>query len=277
MKNTEFPTGTLGTNLLTAALVDSAQRLIAATNAEPEDGYRQLLAAVDRLVPVDSSVVLHFTNDREPVVLWDQIHTREKTSFYDVYLGGAYLLSPLYQQWSALPSGFYQQELLEANDFVDSEFSRAYYQQSGLVDEANFLVQIDQHQAICVCFGRQQLTQKFSDDELWCLHQVEPMFRTAIECIGEHCHMDTSELSQRHSFLQDIVGNFGKHLLTEREYEVMQLMLKGGSSKRVARELDISPDTERGHRKRIYGKLGVTSQAELLSLLLKRLTDDSSV
>ena len=47
-----------------------------------------------------------------------------------------------------------------------------------------------------------------------------------------------------------------------------QLILKGHSSKSIARTLNNSPETIKVHRRRIYAKLGVTSQGELLSLFL---------
>nr|WP_233710338.1 helix-turn-helix transcriptional regulator [Aestuariicella albida] len=74
-----------------------------------------------------------------------------------------------------------------------------------------------------------------------------------------------------HGLLQERLKAFGASLLTEREQEVVAQILKGKSSKLSARELKITPDTERSHRKRIYSKLGVTSQAELFSLVLNHL------
>ena len=50
---------------------------------------------------------------------------------------------------------------------------------------------------------------------------------------------------------------------------MLQLMLEGKPSKTSARELSISVDTERGHRKNIYSKLNVASQAQLFSLIFK--------
>ncbi len=51
------------------------------------------------------------------------------------------------------------------------------------------------------------------------------------------------------------------------------MMLRGHSSKSAARRLDISPDTERVHRRNIYDKLGVSSQAELCSLFFEALSE----
>ncbi len=52
---------------------------------------------------------------------------------------------------------------------------------------------------------------------------------------------------------------------------MVQLLLRGYSAKAAARELGISPETLRVHRKHIYAKLGVSSQGELFSLFLSAL------
>ncbi len=53
--------------------------------------------------------------------------------------------------------------------------------------------------------------------------------------------------------------NFGEGLLTPREKEVMQLLIRGYSSKESARMLDISYETERVQRKNEH-KLEFTSK-----------------
>ncbi|MCY1450129.1 Bacterial regulatory protein, luxR family [compost metagenome] len=68
--------------------------------------------------------------------------------------------------------------------------------------------------------------------------------------------------------------NFGADLLTEREREIAHLLLRGHSVKSSARVLDISPETVRMHRKHLYTKLEISSQAELFSLFIDWLTQD---
>jgi FixJ family two-component response regulator len=58
--------------------------------------------------------------------------------------------------------------------------------------------------------------------------------------------------------------------LTPREREVLELALKGHSSKGIARELGISHRTVELHRSHLLEKLGVASVTELLQLKLGR-------
>ena len=68
------------------------------------------------------------------------------------------------------------------------------------------------------------------------------------------------------------LDNFAERLatLTEREHEVINQVVKGLSSKSVARALDISYRTVELHRSHILEKLGVHSVAELIHLLVER-------
>lgn len=59
---------------------------------------------------------------------------------------------------------------------------------------------------------------------------------------------------------------------TAREQEIGQLLLSGYSSKGIAQRLGIATDTVKAHRKHLYSKLGINSQAELFSLFLQQKT-----
>jgi DNA-binding CsgD family transcriptional regulator len=56
--------------------------------------------------------------------------------------------------------------------------------------------------------------------------------------------------------------------LTAREQQVVTLLLEGHSSPSLAANLGLSPETVRVHRRHIYRKLGVSSQAELFHWFL---------
>lgn len=61
--------------------------------------------------------------------------------------------------------------------------------------------------------------------------------------------------------------------LTERENEVLQLILSGKSNKEIAEALFISENTVKVHARSIYAKYDVGGRAELISTLLKNQTD----
>jgi two-component system response regulator TtrR len=58
--------------------------------------------------------------------------------------------------------------------------------------------------------------------------------------------------------------------LTEREREVMDRVIEGKQNKVTAAELDISVKTVEAHRAKVMEKMGATSVAELVQLMLQR-------
>ena len=75
-----------------------------------------------------------------------------------------------------------------------------------------------------------------------------------------------------HAHLNNVMELFGSSTLTPRERDVVRLILRGYPSKSVARELNISTQTEQVHRKNIYQKLGISSHSELFTLFFDAIT-----
>ena len=59
-----------------------------------------------------------------------------------------------------------------------------------------------------------------------------------------------------------------EEILTKRELDVMDYLLKGLSYKEIAEKLYISYTTVNDHIKKIYHKLGINSKGELLALFI---------
>ncbi|ERE05293.1 MULTISPECIES: response regulator transcription factor [Chromobacteriaceae] len=70
---------------------------------------------------------------------------------------------------------------------------------------------------------------------------------------------------QRHGLQRKVSAALA--LLTEREREVMQLILAGKLNKQIAEELSISMKTVEVHRSRVFEKMGVKSAVELAGML----------
>jgi DNA-binding CsgD family transcriptional regulator len=59
--------------------------------------------------------------------------------------------------------------------------------------------------------------------------------------------------------------------ITPRESQVVAQVLEGHSSEAIAKSLGISTGTVRIHRRNIYGKLNISSQQELFSILFQEI------
>jgi FixJ family two-component response regulator len=78
------------------------------------------------------------------------------------------------------------------------------------------------------------------------------------------------EAHRMRSDLESALAARGRlEILTPREREVVDLLVKGESSKVIAAQLHISPRTVDVHRSHIMEKLGVRSIAELVAIVLR--------
>lgn len=75
--------------------------------------------------------------------------------------------------------------------------------------------------------------------------------------------------SQRHHFMDHCKNLASEYGLSEREEEILVMLAKGRNAAYIQQTLFISYNTATTHRKRIYQKLGVHSQQELMDFVEK--------
>ncbi len=117
-------------------------------------------------------------------------------------------------------------------------------------------------------------TRRFRKAELERLKLVEALVHAAMRTIWQRSAASTRRQEpggSLHQRLTRCFENFGEGLLTERERQITQLLLRGHSTKSVARELGIAPGTVMVHKRNLFAKLGITSQYELFSLFIDAL------
>ncbi len=75
--------------------------------------------------------------------------------------------------------------------------------------------------------------------------------------LASSLHLPTVEIAP------SLMETFGGGMISERERQVAWLILRGNTTPEVAQELGITSGTVKNHRKRLYAKLNINSQAEL--------------
>ena len=74
---------------------------------------------------------------------------------------------------------------------------------------------------------------------------------------------------QSQRFGRTIVGRRGPVELTWREWEVLELLREGMTTREMANRLSVSPVTVRRHASSVIGKLGVSSREEVIDLVVE--------
>lgn len=253
------------------------------TSLESLGWHRSFAGLVDRLdtgdfwlavvrtlgthVDFDTWVALIFDRRRPPRILADSDEDdgADEGLFQD-YQRGLYLLDPFYiATQKRAQTGLHTLADVAPQRFTHTEYYQRYFQRNIVADEIQFDCVLDDHRTLCLSLGS---TRQFDHAALGLLSLVEPWL---LALMRQRMHFESEPGGAPgphpwHPDREPPAAVDAHHALTEREREVSQLMLAGGSTKEIARHLAISVETVRAHKKHIYAKLGINSQSELFSL-----------
>ena len=229
----------------------------------------------DRLLGLAASAIVHdaaalilFGDDAPPLVAVDRLKPAERGYLYGDYISGVYLLSPFYRlaKKGPLPRAARIMDIAPEG-FQASEYHRRYFSHIGVADMMGVLIPAGKGATVFMSFSRSAGHKRFAATDVRQLEKLMPVMAAAVK---------------RHVALPDsTIGKVGKlaaprrlpprtpaSALTSREAQVVNLILEGHSTKSLAAQLAISIETVRVHRRHIYAKLGVSSQAELFHWFL---------
>lgn len=233
-----------------------------------------LIEAIDLVVNHEGTCLLAFHRDAPPEVLHHTLEPRGRTHYIDRYLAGPYLLDPLYQLALRRDKPFICRFRDETPDrFRSSEYYRQYCETTHLLDEMDFLLDVTRASVLVLVVGRR--AKMFTKAEVDRLHRIAPVIRAAMQNVWDRWVRDSGPAGRGdalHERLTRCFDSFGESLLTRREREITQLLLRGHSAKSIARELDIAPGTVMVHKRNLFAKLGITSQYELFSMFIDELS-----
>lgn len=223
--------------------------------------------AIDAVVRHGGTCLLAFHKAAPPEVLLHTLERAGKAHYVDRYLAGPYLLDPLYHLASQDAAPDVCRFRDQAPDrFHSSEYYRQYCERTHLKDEVDFFRRIDSTLTLALVVGRRD--KRFSKSDVQKLRAAAPVINAAIEKIWLLSPSGTSGPSgdrEMHRRLTECFANFGDGLLTEREQQITRRLLRGYSTKSIARQLGIAPGTVMVHKRNLFTKLGISSQYELFS------------
>ena len=226
----------------------------------------------------DSTFIAAYFHGQPPVALSDTLDTAIGERTIKPYLDFAYLLDPFYDLLQRGQHGdVVSLSDCAPDDFLTSEYYQAFYLDSGLYDETSLHVQFGHQASLVLSLGSRHPDFTLKPEGRESLLAYYP-------CIAELCarHWPSftpdrlAEQGRIGAHLDKSFARFSTSVLSEREAEIVRLILKGHSSKSIARLLGNSPETVKVHRKRIHAKLGIASQGELFSLFLDALSNAPS-
>lgn len=255
--------------LLEPALVAALARV------QQDVGKAGLIAAaldvLDFVCPTDSCGALVFYRQQKPLSLLHRFHPVARQVDADIYSTGPYALDPQYRLFlQGCDSGAYWLRDIAPDDFYSSPYYQSFYSKTGVADSIDVLWRIDDDTALVFFMQRNIHSNDFTAADLMALRLILPLLSAAL---SRHYQL-AAHLPQRHSDdnthlqVECTLSNFASSLLTKRERDVLLYLLRGYSSALTAEKLNTSDGTVKIHRKNIYRKLEIGSQAELFSLFI---------
>lgn len=234
-----------------------------------------LVEEIAHQLRIDSTLLFRFPKDEGPHLLYGKYNSKSRFNDIQDYLNGHYILDPFYSNLQICREvGLLPLRDLIEEGFDKSEYYKVYYQSVGLADEMCFCCGDGQSGYILLALGRNVGKGCFTKEELSTSKNIAPLIQGALRTTWHTLEQpDLSSVKRpptddMHRHLQNARINFGKSVLTRREFEVMQLLLKGNSVCLISKKLAISIGTVKVHRKHIYAKLNIGSLSEIFALFL---------
>lgn len=242
---------------------DGLSLVAKAVTAVGSDQFASTIADLCQgLFGLDSLFISVFSPNKPPRQLFSNLDAEATERTIVPYLSHAYLLDPFFDLFN-LGVGTCVVSLDECapDDFRASEYYRLFYSEIGLGNEVTIFIATGSGASIVLSLGQRRLLDRVPIAARPALEQYLPVVSAL--CLK---HWPDAGNCDTNSAVAPTIDRFQAGRLSNRETEIVQLMLKGHSTKSMARLLGNSPETVKVHRKRIYAKLKISSQGELFSM-----------
>ncbi|WP_213939026.1 LuxR C-terminal-related transcriptional regulator [Pseudomonas sp. dw_612] len=231
-----------------------------------QDGFwRALVDTLRLLVPLDNALVAVMRAGRVPRLLidFDSRASAPEQEELARYSAGMYLLDPFYQAVCAgIRDGLHSLDSVAPDQFQQSEYYQSYFRSVVGGDELQFMINVD-GAVLGLSLGRAAQFTLEEQGRLLCARDW------VLAAMGRHLQLVPPEgPTTVAGDLATLLDRFDARL-TVREVETARLILQGFSSKAIAQQLNISPETVKVHRRNLYHKLNVSGHGELFALVLQ--------
>lgn len=253
-----------------------SQKLIELTQSVGSpDFYSNMSKMLNQVFEFDEFVVLLFNRNANTEMLYrygtDGVKDKLMGEDSWRYLTRLYVLDPFYRKFVDKGEfGFFTLESIAPEEFAQSYSS--YFRFLELCDEAGYLFPIDEDTCLHIDLSHFGSSTPFTSKDIGFL---ESLFQPISELVRQHLALNTEQTNRTASHVEKVLANFGRDLLTKKEYMVCQLLLQGHSAKGIALIMEIGYETVKMHKKNIYGKAFLSSQSELLALFIDTLQQEN--
>jgi len=245
-------------------------------SAQGRDQIDTLLHLLSQALRSDEVMLFHFRDGAGAEVIEHRTSSKDREKQISDYKNGFYLIDPFYLaiERATQAQAISLREVVDQEEFEASEFYVRHYNETRLVDELCFVLSDNSKGYILLSFARTVENGRYTKGELDCAKALAPMVLAALASGWHHLASvngfagPSPEEVKLHEDLKLARSNFGRSMLTDREFEVVQMMLRGYPIDLISKRLKMAEGTTKVHRRNIYRKLDINSKAELFSLFI---------
>ncbi|MER8577263.1 LuxR C-terminal-related transcriptional regulator [Mesorhizobium sp. M1423] len=245
--------------------------LIAATQETSGELFgKAMVTWLRQHVSFDHCVIFGYRGASRPPLLFETFSPAESHVFVALYQEGPYLLDPFHHAAVERKEGFWRMRELAPDRFYASEYYRSYYTQTRLAEEVGFFVPLPGKDALVVSLMRLRASGPFGTADARLLRDMAPAVISLVRMRWPNLPADAPAETKQDEAIAPVSEFERAHIwkslsLTPREQHVVDLVLQGHSTESIARAMRIVPGTVKVHRRNIYRKLKIKSQAGLFA------------
>lgn len=236
-----------------------------------------LTRAVGRSVAFDNAMLFAYKAGERPRGPYTDIaEPAEARIVIDQYLLGPFLLDPFYSEvQQGRTDGLACLGDIAPDEFFASEYYEQHYRRTRITDEAGVFLALPDGAVLVYSVTRRHGSPVFAPSEVALLRALAPLIAALARRHWAGVDLGFGPVAGADGAPDPIaaaLAALGEHVLSQRQRQVVALVLKGHSTEAIAMMLDISADTVKVHRRHAYAKLGISSQAELFAMFLDLLS-----
>jgi DNA-binding CsgD family transcriptional regulator len=236
-----------------------------------QEGFAQCLWNLcQALANPDNLIVLAYRDAGPPLALLRRAdNPRVFQRLETTYLSGAYRLDPYFELHMARAGdGAYRIRDIAPDAFQRSRYFTEYFSGTTLIDEIAFVLQLADGLSLNLCLGRDGRSgQAFAAADLLACARMVPVIAALARVEWRALERGAAQAEDTPGLLIEAARRQGI-ALSPRQAMVALLILRGHSTPSIGLRLGISSQTVKVFRKQLYQRCGISSQAELFSMML---------
>jgi DNA-binding CsgD family transcriptional regulator len=234
--------------------------------------YGELRGAFAKHLGADLSMVMRYSRRSAPEYI---IHDGLQSEHMDMYLKGLYRVDPIYKLCrQKRVHGVKDLAAVSTPADRSGDYFNVFLRLTGMADDLVMLLPVEVETYIGVVYERKTLFRSHEIAEIRTLYPlIESLHQVHQRVIRAKDRRAAAERSRQEDTDPEpglvpidhkaALGSFLQRELTPRERDIVNLILMGYPSIKIAERLKLSLNTIKNHKKRMYLKLDITTEREL--------------